>query len=459
MKTTVSLAETESRDYSEAQTRTPATGGQSMAVESAAATIAQQQADDANRRRRWLVLATLFVVMLFLIGSTAMTVPIFFMPLTRQYGWSHAQTSMLPTVYVLFLGGCAPIAGWLLDRVPARLVMGTGAAMIAVGLLWASQAHSFAPMLGAWLLMGAGGAASTVVPSALVAANWFADNRGLAIGATLSGSGTGGMVLPPLTDYLIRNYSIGTAFIVLAVPVIVIVLPMIFLFISARPAGAVKSTVAQEVANLPGLELGPAVRSLPFWLLGFVQLSASVGLAACFYHTVPFLIHAGYAPQHAALVQAAITGVGVPGNPLLGIIVDRFTGRRVLPFSLIAMAVSLLLLMGAGHAEGWFMFLILFVIVFGMTAGVTSSVVPVATVETLGLRRFGTIAGLIGLAATFGLSGGTVLVGHIFDITSSYSAAFELGAVCTIVAAIAAFAVSPVEGVGALPAGAIPHRH
>ncbi len=431
-----------------------------MAVESAAAPmIARQQLSAANQRQRWLVLATLFVVMLFLIGSTAMTIPIFFMPLVKHYGWSHARTSLLPTVFVFLLGGAAPIAGWLLDRIQARIVMGTGAAMIAAGLLWASQAHSFPPMLGAWLLMGAGGAASTVVPCALVAANWFADNRGLAIGATLSGSGLGGMVLPPLTDYLIRNYSIATAFVVLAVPIIVIVIPMIILVISARPPGAVKSTVAEEVANLPGLELGPALRSTPFWLLGFVQLTASVGLAASFYHTVPFLIHAGYAPQHAALLQGAVTAVGVPGNPLLGIIVDRFTGRRVLPFALMAMGLALLLLIGAGHAQGWLTYITLFVLVFGMTAGVTSSIVPVATVETLGLRRFGTLSGLIGLAATIGLSAGTVVVGKIFDLTASYSVAFELGAAFTFLGALAAFAVSPVAGVGAIPAGAMPHGH
>lgn len=168
-------------------------------------------------------------------------------------------------------------------------------------------------------------------------------------------------------------------------------------------------------------------------------MTASAGLAACFYHTVPYLIHMGYSSADAALLQGAITAVGVPGNPLLGIIVDRFTARRVLPFALISMAVSLLLLIGAGHAQGWLVYLVVFVMVFGMTAGVTSSVVPVATVETLGLRRFGSISGLIGLAATFGLSGGTVLV------TSSYSAAFELGAAFTIVGALAAFLVAAVQ--------------
>jgi MFS family permease len=431
-----------------------------MPVKSAtAAAVAHDEIAADNRRYRWLVLATLFVVMMFLIGSTAMTIPIFFVPLTKHYGWSHARTSMLPTVYLFLLGGAAPLAGWLLDRMQARLVMGTGAALVAAGLLWASATHSFAGMFTAWLLMGAGAAASTVVPSALVAANWFGDNRGLAIGATLSGSGTGGIILPPLTNYLITTHSISFAYFILAIPIMVIVLPMILLIIRTRPAGAAKSTVAEEVAKLPGLELGPALRSAPFWLFGLVLLTSSVGLAAAFYHTVPYLIHRGYSPAHAALLQGAMTAVGVPGNPLLGIIVDRFTARKVLPFALLSMALALMLLLGAGHSEGWIVYLVLFVLVFGMTAGVTSSVVPVAVVETLGLRRFGSIAGLIGLAATVGMSGGTVLVGRIFDITSSYTAAFELGAACTVAGALAALLIRPAQGVSEIPAGTLPIAH
>src|SRR6185437_16354763 len=91
----------------------------------------------------------------------------------------------------------------------------------------------------------------------------------------------------------------------------------------------------------------------------------------------------------------AMTAVGVPGNPLLGMIVDRFTARKVLPFALLSMGAALMLLLGAGHSQGWIVYLVLFVLVYGMTAGVTSSVVPVAVVETLGLRRFGSISGLI----------------------------------------------------------------
>ena len=96
---------------------------------------------------------------------------------------------------------------------------------------------------------------------------------------------------------------------------------------------------------------------------------------------------------------------------------------------------------------------------FGMTAGQTASVAPVAMVETLGLRRFGSISGLLGFAGTIGLAAGAMLSGWIFDSTASYSAAFELGAAFIVVGMLAAFALKPAEGAGATPAAAIAHGH
>ena len=174
---------------------------------------------------------------------------------------------------------------------------------------------------------------------------------------------------------------------------------------------------------------------------------------------IPFLIHSGYAPQYAALVQSAVTAVGVPGNLLIGAIVDRFSGRRVLPFTLLTMAAALILLLGTAHGQGWLWYVAGFVLMFGMTAGQTASVAPVAMVETLGLRRFGSISGLLGFAGTIGLAAGAMLSGWIFDSTASYSAAFELGATFLVVGMLAALALKPAEGAGATPAAAIAHGH
>ena len=51
---------------------------------------------------------------------------------------------------------------------------------------------------------------------------------------------------------------------------------------------------------------------------------------------------------------------------------------------------------------------------------------PLLTAESLGLKRFGSISGLTGLAQTFGAALGPLVSGRIFDLTNSYTTAFEL---------------------------------
>ena len=65
---------------------------------------------------------------------------------------------------------------------------------------------------------------------------------------------------------------------------------------------------------------------------------------------------------------------------------------------------------------------------------------PLVTAESLGLKRFGFIAGMTGLAQTFGAAIGPLVAGRIFDATRSYSAAFDLFIAINLVGALAAFA-------------------
>jgi hypothetical protein len=63
-------------------------------------------------------------------------------------------------------------------------------------------------------------------------------------------------------------------------------------------------------------------------------------------------------------------------------------------------------------------------------AGVTTAVIPAVLVESLGLRRFGSISGLI--VRTLGIAGGPLVMGLIFDLTPGYTRSFEFGAACLV---------------------------
>jgi MFS family permease len=85
--------------------------------------------------------------------------------------------------------------GWLLDRVEARMVMLMGAAAAGIGFILARRADSFVPMFLTYAMLGVAIAAATITPAAFLIANWFGARRGLAMGVTLGGTTTGGMLM------------------------------------------------------------------------------------------------------------------------------------------------------------------------------------------------------------------------------------------------------------------------
>ena len=408
-----------------------------------------------QERNGWLIIATLFMAIFFVSGATTNCISVFLTPFMKRFGWNHAKVSLVPTAFSLAVGLVSPLIGYLLDRLEARIVVCAGAILAIAGLLTASHSVTIGSMVAAYIAMGLGVSAATFIPASLVAANWFQDKRGLAVGVVVAGSSASGITMPPLADHLIRNFGIAATFITLAVPIAALVIPFVLLVVRTRPEGAVKTTVAEQIKTLPGLEVGPAMATRAFWLLAVVQGLGMAGLGGTFYHVVPALIDAGYAPAHAALVLSTQAAASVVGFIVMGWLADRFTARQVLPWALAALGVSILMLLGARHSVAWEWWLGGFVMVFGLTAGCTSSLTPVVAVETLGLRRFGTLWGLIGLGSTIGLAGGPLLVGAVFDATNSYALAFELCAAMVLTAAVAVMLVTPAEGVEALPASAL----
>jgi MFS family permease len=347
--------------------------------------------------------------------------------------------------YSLTMGLGAPLVGWALDRVEARVVMTSGAFVLASGLFLAGSAHSFLPIFIAHLLIGAGGAASSIVPGSLVAVNWFGDRRGFAIGVTIAGGSMGGVIMPPVIDRLLES-SISTAYYALAIMVLLVPSTLILAFIRSRPADAIAAGTTDRLDSLPGMEVSPALRTRQFWILVAVQVLATIGMFGTFFYMVPFLIQSGYASSSAALAMSFINAAAGIGLLIMGALCDRLTGRRVLPFIAIQLGLSSLLLLGARASTGWPLYVGAFLLLFGPVVGF-ATIVPVVLAELFGLKRFGTLSGLLGMASALAMAMGPMFVGLVFDATSSYTTAFELSAIACFFAAASAFALSPIANI------------
>jgi MFS family permease len=389
--------------------------------------------------RAWLVVAALFVTLFFIWGSGYNTAGVFFTPVIRSFGWSRARLSTLQTALALAAGVSVPLIGWILDRVEARLVIAAGALTAATAFVLASLAHSYEAMLGAYLLLGVGVGGATLLPCSMVIANWFGARRGLAMGITMAGTSVGGMVMTLISDRVIRLMGWRFGYLTLAVPVVLIVAPAVLLIVRTRPTQAAHAGVAQAASALPGMEAGAALASRSFWMLAAATLCFAVAVSGTNLHCVPYLIGAGYAPARAALAFSVLLAFGGIGKLTMGWIADRAGARAALSGSLLGMAAGITLLMGARSELP----MAGFVAIYGLTFGAPLALLPLVMAESMGLRRFGSLYGLIGFFHTAGAAIGPVIAGRIFDLRGSYSYAFATFVGLLIVGSAATLACVP----------------
>jgi MFS family permease len=399
----------------------------------------------------WPVIWSLALVQFILLGPTYGTLGYFYSPWIREFGWSHATAALTTTAFLFAQAAVSPLVGWLLDRIPAQIVMTVAAVAVIAGYLWGRTIHSFGPMVAAFALIGGGVSASTYVPCMMVAANWATQRRGLALGIVLAGAAMGGTALAPVFEVLLVHYGWRAAMVWLTVPMWLVAIPLILIMVRTRPPSAAAS-IREQADSLNGLEVGPALLSLPFWMVVATEFIYNVGYQGFVHHLMTYYIGAGFQPERAALILTLLTTFTMVGAITLGEFADQRGVRRVLIGSLIGLAAGIVAVLGAtSHSYGtWFAALSM--VGAGLSVGASATLIPAILAEALGLRRYGTLWGIIRLLGWIGGGLGPFLSGQIFDRTGTYTLSFEFCAICMLIGACTAALIRPAEGVVAQPA-------
>lgn len=388
-----------------------------------------------QERRGWLIVASLFTTLVFAFGGGYNTVPVFLPALIKSFGWSRAQASMLPSILAVASGLSALLVGRLLDRVEARIVMTGGVTAAALAFFCASRMNSFPPMMLAYLLLGVGISAGTLAPASFVVANWFGDRRrGIALGIVMTGTTVGAMLMTQVASHAITYSGWRAAYILLGAPMLLLAIPAILATVRSRPPGAVKLTVAQSGELLDGFETAAALRTRSFWFITYTYFAYFFGATGTIFHLIAALLDFGYKAQNGAWVLTACFGFASLGKITLGLLADRTSGRTAMAVNFCGQALGVLVAHYLIHLP----LLLVFIVSFGMTQGAPIALAPVMIVESLGLKRYGSLLGMVSIAGTVGAALGPVTAGWIHDLTSSYSGAYNLFLVTNILAILAA---------------------
>jgi MFS family permease len=387
---------------------------------------------DQSRQARFIA-AALFVSLFLLWGSCYNTFGVFFTPLLKEFHGTHASISLCATAIVLFTGAAAPLAGWLMKSIDVRVVMVAGATLAGTSLIAISRATGFGGLLVWYVLLGVGLGGSTMVPASLVITNWFKERRGTVLGVATAGMELGGVVMTLLSAHLITTSGWRTAYVVLAVPIFVIVLPLTILVVRTRPEAKIVEGIHMPIPSEEGLEVRQAFRTRSFWLLGLAQFCFGVGVAGALIHMVPMMLKADYSAATAALALSSVHALITVGKPTMGVLGDYIGARKALAGSLAICSLGIVLMgdasQGAVLAAG--------IVLYGFMLATPIALVPVILLDIAGARSLGPLFGLLFFIQTIGAAIGPVIVGGIFDATGGYMVGYAVSAAIFFGAAVA----------------------
>jgi MFS family permease len=370
---------------------------------------------------------------------------IFLNPITMDKGWTREAVSLALTVRSLGMALMAPLAGRLIDRFGAKLVMAAGAFVVGLGLAVASRVTHLWQLYAVFFLAGCGLVCATTIPISFVISNWFISRRGTAMSAAVVGRGAGGAVLAPAANWIIGKYDWQTAFTLCGGIIVLAVVPLIVLIIHDRPskiglepyrdaADAVDSTEDEW-----GIGVKEALTTSSFWLIAAIMFIVAVISNGIHNHCPAYLTDIGHSPHRAAFAWGAVMFILIFGKLAYGPIADRWGAKRSMASVFIILSISILVLMLAKP----FVLVLVFACLYGFACGGPLTLYALLIVDNLGIENFGPIYGSLFIAGAVGSAIGPLAAGMSFTRLGTYLPIFFAFMILAIVGIACSLSIKP----------------
>ena len=375
-------------------------------------------------------------------------------PLEAEFGWSRTQIASAASLNLLLLGLFAPVGGWLIDRFGARRVILGSLTTMALGLLGVVFVQRFWQLIFLWGIVL--GIATGITPAlgASIAARWFVDRRGLAVGIMTNANAAGQIVFLPLLMTIILNSGWRSALMAVAATATALV-PVIWLWMRDRPSdvglepyrlGAGAKLTPKRVSYARG-EIRPmsmaamaeVIKTSTFWILAgcfFICGVTANGLIGT--HLIPHAIERGIPQVTAAAAVGIMGGASFIGTTFSGYLVDRIDPRKVLSVVYGLRGTALLLLTLVSEPPGLFMFAVLYGLDWYASGPATTTIIA----RAFGSERVGQIFGTVFVFHQLGGASAAILGGWVRVHFGDYQYAFLVGGCLGLIAACLALTIN-----------------
>ena len=365
------------------------------------------------------------------------TFAVFLLPLSSHFSWDRASVSSIYSIYMVCLGIGSLLSGLSFDKYGPRFnyMVGLGLLSIAYGLLDSlSSIWQFYIFLG--VLGGLGASMVGVIPAQSLVSRWFDKNLGTALSIAYAGQGLGVLIMAPLSQISIDHFGWQASY--KYISYVFIILLIIASFLPWKKISSGSKDNPRKTNNgkaTGGISLKEAIFTKTFWGFFFIFCFTAIGIFGISLHVVAYLVFVGLSEVEAAFSFGIAGILNFIGMVLTGLAADRYPRHLVatVSYALSFMAIFSLAMMQFYTS---IIFLILFIIGFGLSAGARGPIITTLMAEIFAGKGLASIYGATNLGQGIGAATGAFLAGFLFDLTGGYNFGFLLCSIFTFCGAV-----------------------
>jgi MFS family permease len=361
----------------------------------------------------WGVCVAAFVgVMVSFAAIMPYTFSLFIEPLAKSFGWHREAISNAFGIAAITVAVFSPGIGTLLDRFPPRRIILPSIVVFASAYASLSLLTSnIRRFYLTYFVLGVVGNGTAQLAYTRAVLTWFRKHRGLALAIVLTGSGTGSIVIPLVTQVVIQHYGWRSGYLALAC-IALLGIPLTAVLVKNRPVAAIEANHHFQ----SGVSMASALRSLGFWILAIMIMLEAFGSNGLISHLAAMLTERGVSAESAALALSVMGATSILGRLTTGVLLDRY----------FAPYISLLMLGVAGIGifvltiPGTSVVALIGTALLGYGLGSEADVVPYMIARYFGRKHFAALYGLTWTAYAVGGATGPIVVGYFYDRAGNY---------------------------------------
>lgn len=321
-------------------------------------------------------------------GTLFFAFTVFIEPMIRSTGWSKPFLAGGYSLGLLVWAMCSFTVGRLLDRAPARRVMGTGSVLAGLGLLLWAWSPSPAIFLLMWVPIGLAMATTLYEPAFVVLRQAYGDQYQKPIMVVTLMAGFASTIFVPLAQWLVLHVGWRPTLVGFALLNLLVCAPLHARMRYAMHPTYTGTPTAGADAGSAGIARA-ALRQPVFWAVVLAFTATAVVASLLGAHLIPMLTEKGLPVSQQLAVAALIGPAQVVGRMLMMRAAVRHPVRLSLPVYLLMSTGLLCFALGHG---AWLM---VAAVLYGCANGVNTMLRAMAMPELISPHHYATLNGLM----------------------------------------------------------------